>query len=181
MAEKNKTKPTAFEQEMISTAKKVLDFKVAAEANVVSILYKAPDKLFDSNLVLEDFSENVWKVYYQIIHDIVLIERKNAVDDVTIGIFLEKHPKLKAKYDEYGGFDMIQKAFRTKSFQDESHKFNYVLAIVEKNINTVYMKMKQAEKAEEEVESSDMSHTVEYVNTFKSKDKKINNRLKELW
>ena len=75
----------------------------------------------------------------------------------------------------------IQKAFRTKSFQDESHKFNYVLAIVEKNINTVYMKMKQAEKAEEEVESSDMSHTVEYVNTFKSKDKKINNRLKELW
>ena len=110
MAEKNKTKPTAFEKEMISTAKKVLDFKVAAEANVVSILYKAPDKLFDSNLVLEDFSENVWKVYYQIIHDIVLIERKNAVDDVTIGIFLEKHPKLKAKYDEYGGFDMIQKA-----------------------------------------------------------------------
>ena len=56
-----------------------------------------------------------------------------------------------------------------------------LLAIVEKNINTVYMKMKQAEKAEEEVESSDMSHTVEYVNTFKSKDKKINNRLKELW
>ena len=49
------------------------------------------------------------------------------------------------------------------------------------SINTVYMKMKQAEQAEEEVESSDMSHTVEYVNTFKSKDKKINNRLKELW
>lgn len=110
MAEKNKTKLTAFEQETISTAKKVYDFKIAAEANVVSILYKAPDKLFDTNLSLDDFSENTWKVFFQIIHDIVLVERKNVVDDITIGLFLEKHPKLKAKYDDYGGYDTIQSA-----------------------------------------------------------------------
>lgn len=110
MAEKNQTKLTAFEQETINVAKKVLDFKIAAEANVVSILYKTPDKLFDTNLSLEDFSENVWKVFFQIIHDIVLVERKNVVDDITIGLFLEKHPKLKAKFDEYGGYSTIQSA-----------------------------------------------------------------------
>lgn len=110
MAEKNQTKITAFEQEMISTAKKVLEFKIAAEANVVSILYKAPDKLFDTNLSLEEFSENTWKVYFQIIHDIVLVEKKNVVDEVTVGLFLEKHPKLKEKYDEYGGFNIIRSA-----------------------------------------------------------------------
>ena len=110
MAEKNNTKPTAFEQEMINTAKKVLEFKIAAEANVVSILYKAPDKIFDTNLSLDDFSENTWKVYFQIAHDIILVEKKNILDDVTIGLFLEKHDKLRAKYDEYGGYDTIQNA-----------------------------------------------------------------------
>jgi len=110
MAEKNQAKPTAFEQELINTAKKVLDFKIAAEANVVSILYKAPDKIFDTNLTLEEFTENTWKVYFQIAHDLVLIEKKNVLDEVTVGLFLEKHPKLKEKYDEYGGYDTIQNA-----------------------------------------------------------------------
>ena len=109
MAEKNQ-KITAFEKEMIDTAKKVLDFKIAAEANVVSILYKAPDKLFDTNLTLDDFTENTWKVFFQIAHDIILVEKKNVLDDITIGLFLEKHPKLKDKYDEYGGFNTIQNA-----------------------------------------------------------------------
>ena len=110
MAEKNQNKTTEFEKEMINTAKKVLDFKIAAEANVVSILYKSPDKLFDTNLTLEDFSENVWKVYFQILSDIVLVEKKNVVDDITVGLFLEKHPKLRAKYEEYGGYTTIQNA-----------------------------------------------------------------------
>lgn len=110
MAEKNQNKPTAFEKEMIDTAKKVLDFKIAAEANVVSILYKEPDKLYDTNLTLSDFTENVWKVFFEIIHSIVLVEKKNVVDEITIGLFLEKHSKLRAKYDEYGGYATIQKA-----------------------------------------------------------------------
>lgn len=110
MAEKNQKKITEFEKEMIDTAKKVLDFKIAAEANVVSILYKAPDKLFDTNLTLEDFSENTWKVFFQIAHDIILVEKKSTLDDITIGLYLEKHHKLRAKYDEYGGYTTIQNA-----------------------------------------------------------------------
>ena len=110
MAEKNQNKLTAFEKEMIDTAKKVLEFKIAAEANVVSILYKSPDKLFDTNLTLDDFSENTWKVFFEIIHSIVLVEKKNVVDEITIGLFLEKHLKLREKYDEYGGYTTIQNA-----------------------------------------------------------------------
>lgn len=110
MAEKNQTKLTAFQQETIDTAKKVMEFKMATEANVVSILYKTPDKLFDTNLTLEDFSENTWRVFFQIAYDIILVEKKNALDDITVGLYLEKHPKLKAKYDEYGGYNTIQAA-----------------------------------------------------------------------
>lgn len=109
MAERNK-KLTPFEQELVDTAKKVTEFKTAAEANVVSILYKKPDELYNTNLTLDDFSINTWKVYFQIVHDIVLVEKKNVVDDVTTGLYLEKHPKLKEKYIEYGGYDTIEAA-----------------------------------------------------------------------
>lgn len=75
----------------------------------------------------------------------------------------------------------IQRALRTGNFKDEMHRFNYVLKIVEKNINTVYMKMKGVKKAKEEIETVDVSHTANYVNTFKSKEQKKNNKLEELW
>ena len=75
----------------------------------------------------------------------------------------------------------IQRALRTGNFKDEHHKFNYILKIVEKNINTVYIKMKGAKKAKEEIETVDVSHTANYVNTFKSKEQKKNNKLEELW
>ena len=61
------------------------------------------------------------------------------------------------------------------------HKFNYILKVVESNINDVYMRMKAVEKAKEEIELADAIHTTEYINTFKTKEKKKNNRLDELW
>lgn len=106
MAEKNK-KLSAFEQEMIDTAKQILEYKTAAEANVVAILYKIPDEFYNINLTLDDFSVNTWRVFFQIAHDIVLVEKKNVLDDITVGLYLEKHHKLKAKYEEYGGYDTI--------------------------------------------------------------------------
>ena len=108
MAEKNSPKLTPFEKEQIEVAKKILEFKLGAEANVVSIIYKNPDELFNTNLVLDDFSNNVWKVYFQIAYDIIVIEKKNVLDDITVGLYLEKHPKLRAKYKEYGEFETIQ-------------------------------------------------------------------------
>ena len=75
----------------------------------------------------------------------------------------------------------IQKALRTNNFKDETHRFNYILKIVEKNINTVDLKMKNVEKSQEECKTIDISQTAEYVNTFKKIDKKINNKLDELW
>lgn len=112
MAEKNAPKLTPFETEKIETAKKILEYKLGAEANVVSIIYKAPDELFNTNLTLEDFSNNVWKVYFQIAHDIIIIEKKNVLDDITVGLYLEKHPKLRAKYEEYGEYDRVQSVMK---------------------------------------------------------------------
>ena len=112
MAEKNTKKLTPFEAETIEVAKQVVEYKLNAEANVVSILYKVPDELYSVNLTLDDFSNNIWRVYFEIAHDIILVENKATLDEVTIGIYLEKHSKLKAKYDEYGGYENIQNSMK---------------------------------------------------------------------
>ena len=54
MAEKN-NKLTPFEQEKSDTAKIILDYKLSCEANVVSILYKVPDELYNYNLTINEF------------------------------------------------------------------------------------------------------------------------------
>lgn len=49
----------------------------------------------------------------------------------------------------------IQRALRTNRFENEMHRFLYITKIVENNINTVYMKMKNSEKSEEKIEEVD--------------------------
>ena len=69
----------------------------------------------------------------------------------------------------------IQKALRTNNFRDEQHKFNYILKVVESNINNVYLKMKNVEKAKEEAKNvvvETYSHVgAEYKPAEKKKDK----------
>lgn len=108
MAEKKKLTP--YQEEKLKCAKQVKEYKIACEANIVSIFYKKPELMYDYQLKLEDFSENTWRVYWQIAYDIIVKEKKSVLDDITVGLYLEKHSKLKQKYDEYGGYDTIDKA-----------------------------------------------------------------------
>lgn len=110
MAKKKSVELTPFQQEIVDTVKKVREYKMASEASVVSILYKKPDELYNVNLKLDDFSENVWKVYFEIAKSVIVEEKKNTLDDIVIGLYLEKHPKLRAKYEEYGGYSTMEAA-----------------------------------------------------------------------
>lgn len=105
-----KKKISAFEEELIETIKEISSYKIGCEANITAILYKQPDLIYETNLALSEFSNNIWKVYWTIANEIVKSENKAVLDDVTVGFYLEKHPKLKDKYDEYGGYDTIVKA-----------------------------------------------------------------------
>jgi len=75
----------------------------------------------------------------------------------------------------------IQKKLMSMSFNDENHKFNYILRIVEDNLNNVYMKMEKMEKSRKEAESYDISDVANYSATFRPKEIKTNDRLKHLW
>lgn len=76
----------------------------------------------------------------------------------------------------------IQKALRTNKFNDEMHKFNFVLKIVERNINNVYMRMKNIEKAKEEAKNTTID-TIDYIGAeYQRKTKETANKLlKDLW
>ena len=74
----------------------------------------------------------------------------------------------------------IQKALRTNVFNDEIHKFNFVLKIVERNINNVYMRMKNIEKAKEEAKNTAIEVSTHTGAEFKPRDKK-KNKFEDLW
>ena len=80
---------------------------------------------------------------------------------------------------KYSSLD-IQKSLRTNNFRDEMHKFNYLLKIVEKNINTVYMKMKNAEKAKEEAKNTTIEAPTHTGAEFKPREKK-KDKFTDLW
>lgn len=128
---------TPYETELINAVKKVKEFKLSCEANICSIFYKNYELLYAyENLKLEDFTNNIWKVYFTIAHDIIIKEKKQSLDEITVGLYLEKHDKLKAKYEEYGGYDTIEKAKEyvreenMTGYVNELHKWNAVLKLL---------------------------------------------------
>lgn len=80
---------------------------------------------------------------------------------------------------KYSSLD-IQRALRTNNFKDEMHKFNYLLKIVEKNINTVYVKMKNAKKAREEAKNTALEAPTHTGAEFKPREKK-KDKFTDLW
>lgn len=74
----------------------------------------------------------------------------------------------------------IRNALKSSNFNNEMHKFNLILKIVERNINNVYTRMKNVEKAKEEAKNT----TVEVFNhegaTYKPKEKK-KDKFSDLW
>jgi replicative DNA helicase len=128
-------KLTPFEQETIEVLKLIKEYKLAAEANVVSIIYKEPDVLRETNLTIDEFHDNAWRVFFAIASDLILIEKKNQLDVITFNLYLEKHKKLAAKADEYGGYDAIDSSrayVKTENFDGyvrDLRKFNALMKL----------------------------------------------------
>ena len=75
----------------------------------------------------------------------------------------------------------IQRGLRSNSFRDENHKFNYVMKIVESNLNTVYLRMKNSEKNKEKTESMIMDTATHNGANYQSKTSKTSEKLNDLW
>ena len=123
MAEKNVRKLTPFEEQQIEIKKTVLEYKLGSEASIVAMIYKNPDLLRETNLSLEEFHNNCWKVYYEISRSLILDEKKASLSEIDVGLYLEKHSKLAKRYEEYGGYQTIESA---SSYVNEENFDGYV-------------------------------------------------------
>ena len=76
----------------------------------------------------------------------------------------------------------INKALKTNSWSNEMHRFNYVLKIVESNINNVYLRMKNVQKTKEEAENTTIDTANHTGADYQRKTKEVNNKLlNDLW
>ena len=66
----------------------------------------------------------------------------------------------------------IKKAIATKDFKDEQNKLNYIMVIIESNINDIYNRMKKNEQSKVKTEQLDLSDNEQPKNYFDNSDKK---------
>ena len=136
MAEKN-NKLSPFQKQQAEAASQILEYKLGAEASIVSMIYKNPDLLRETNLELNDIHNNCWRVYFAIAYDMIVNEKMATLSEVDIGLYLEKHSKLADKYyNEYGGYQTIENAgtyIKEENFESyvrDLRKWNTVARLV---------------------------------------------------
>ena len=75
----------------------------------------------------------------------------------------------------------IKRGLRSNAFRDENHKFNYVLKIVESNLNTVYMRMINVEKSKHKSQTISMETATHTGAKYQHKTEQTSERLNDLW
>lgn len=119
---------------------KLKEDKVGAEANVVGLLYKSPNLIYESeSLNSNDFHSDIWKNYFSIAKR-VIDDGKSVLDEVTIGLFVNKFPKVKSFYENNGGYESIEKICEYveeenfSGYLKELAKYNVLIEGYEKGI-----------------------------------------------
>ena len=128
---KEKTKMTKKE-----CVKKISELREIAELNIVTSLWKSPQLyLTYDELTIDSFALNKSKVFYEIGKDITVKEGKQ-LDELTVDLYLEKHPKLAEKYIEYGSHDM----FKALDYVNDDNMGSYVEELLKYNVLIQMMK-----------------------------------------
>lgn len=114
---------------------KISELRIISEMNIVSILWKKPELYFVyDELNIDSFSINKSKVYFQIGYDIVVKENK-VLEAITIDMYLEKHKKLAEKYEEYGGYEIVEagkyvEESNIEGYIEELNKWNILIKMI---------------------------------------------------
>lgn len=75
----------------------------------------------------------------------------------------------------------IMRGFQNNTFENEMKKLSYACAIVENNISSVNMKLKQAEKNKEKINNMDMSSVEHDGASYQKKTGKSSKKFDDLW
>lgn len=76
---------------------------------------------------------------------------------------------------------MILSAIHGKEFDNEMQKFNYIMAIIESEINDVALRLKKVERSKEKMEIMQLDNMENEGAEYKPKSKEVNKKLSDLW
>lgn len=105
---KQETKQVVTEDRSLSRI--VKDAKYIAESNVIALFFKHPETINDRDITIDSFSLNENRVRFEIANEIV--NSGKVLDAITIGFYLEQHPKLKDQFLSCGGYDALSAIFK---------------------------------------------------------------------
>lgn len=128
-------------ENLTPTQEKLKTYKEIVEGNIIGCIWKTPELLLDYDFVLKrDFLFNKWRVFFQIIYDLKIVEDKTEIDENTVNLYLEKHLQLREKYNEYGGYEtitLLSNKFTNinnmQSYVSENDKWRIVLQLMANN------------------------------------------------
>lgn len=88
---------------------KIKEIIKPVEANIIGCLWKMPNLYFDyADINRKMFKNPIWEFYFTIGSKIVNKGILN-IDEVAVEIYLKDYKQTKEKYDEYGGYQVIEK------------------------------------------------------------------------
>ena len=85
---------TLLQKQQVETMKKILEYKLPAEANVVSIIFKSPSVLIETFVELkeDDFHNKCWKAFFQIAYILIWVIQHIIRDKfLYVGIVFNAH------------------------------------------------------------------------------------------
>lgn len=169
--------------------------------STLNIKYKVGDYLGKNSTIKMTEEEKIqWDNLYQYVKKEVLLYDKNQSIPNNIILRLKglKNGKLiannKTQNNAEYSFEIILYTFKmckqsinaaisSKEFTSEMNKFMYISAIIENNINDVYMRISNAKKSQEKTQSIIVDNIYNEGADYKRKteDNKVGNKLEELW
>lgn len=76
----------------------------------------------------------------------------------------------------------ISRGIKGKDFKNEQHRFNYIMVIIESNINDMVNRLNNVQKSKEKTESIALDHVESNSAEYKPKSKNVNiKELDTLW
>lgn len=90
--------------------KKVFEYKLIAESNIVAIVWKNPDLYHTCDIKSDMFSSRDWRLYWEVGKEIIIDAKKGSLDDVTVAMHLKMFPEIQERYLELGGHETIRLA-----------------------------------------------------------------------
>lgn len=111
--------------------------KSLAESQFVFSLFEDTGYYFDYELVLSDFSNSMWRFYYQMAQEMIEKRKLKKMDAVSVAAYVNsKNDKFQALYEKLGGFDTISKgmelveAGNVESYYAEIQRYKTLLRLI---------------------------------------------------